>query len=154
MRFDLNNHRRLWGALRVNVPAKQADFFTDLVYMPALEGGHSQQAPSGMVDINLDNGAREFDRALDRAIDAIADGRDPDRALTGAVNDAALFLLREVVADTPIDTGRARASWQIKLADGTRHDSVGLGLTPNADLPGIPARPGRRRRRRPGGPGG
>lgn len=130
MRFELENHRRLWDGLRIDVPTKHADFSTDLVYMPALEDGHSQQAPSGMVDINLANGARQFDRALDRAIANIASGRDPDRELTGAVNDAALFLLREVVVDTPIDTGRARASWQITLAEGVKHDSVSLGLTP------------------------
>ena len=52
-----------------------------------------------------------------------------NRALTGAVNEAALFGLREIVVDTPIDTGRARASWEVTLADGTAHDSAGLGLT-------------------------
>jgi hypothetical protein len=130
-RFELEDHHRLWRTLDVTQPLKEAEVYTDLVYMPALEEGHSRQAPDGMVDINLANGAANLNRALDRAIDWIIDGADPDAALEGALNDGALFLLREIVVDTPIDTGRARGSWEVTLADGTRHDSVGLGLTPS-----------------------
>lgn len=129
-RFELEDHNRLWRTLDVTDPVKDAEVYTDLVYMPPLEDGHSRQAPDGMVDINLANGAANLNRALDRAVDRIIDGADPDRALEGALNDGALFLLREIVVDTPIDTGRARASWEVTLADGSHHGSVDLGLTP------------------------
>lgn len=128
-RFEIESHHRLWRLLDVTAPMKEAEIYTDLIYMPVLEDGHSPQAPDGMVDINLANGAANLNRALDRAIDRIIDGADPDQALEGAMNDGALFLLREIVVDTPIDTGRARASWQVTLADGAHRSSVGLGLT-------------------------
>lgn len=134
-RFEMDDHHRLWQDLRVHHRSFKSDIHTSLTYMPALEDGHSPQAPDGMVDVNLGNGAVMFDRAIDRAVDAIANGADPDRALTSAVNEAALFLLREIVVDTPIDTGRARESWEITLADGVHHNSVDLGLTPPAESP-------------------
>lgn len=129
-RFELVDHHRLWRELRMADGDLTADIYTNLVYMPVLEDGHSRQAPNGMVDINLANGAQMLNRTADRALRAIAAGADPDREMVKAVNEAALFLLREIVVDTPIDTGRARASWQIELADHTHHDSVSLGLTP------------------------
>jgi hypothetical protein len=131
-RFEIEDHHRLWRMLDVTAPIKDAEVSTDLAYMPALEDGHSRQAPDGMVDINLAHGAANLNRALDRAIDRIIDGAAPDGALVGALNDGALFLLREIVVDTPINTGRARASWELTLADGTHHGSVDLGLTPPA----------------------
>ncbi|MNS39862.1 hypothetical protein D3C72_721600 [compost metagenome] len=129
IRVQVEGIPRLADRLRVDAPSKQAEVYSDLVYMPRLEKGWSAQAPEGMVRPNLPEAEQQFRRNVIDAVDAIAQGADADAELAKAVDDAALSLLNRIVPDTPIRTGRARASWEITLTSGEHHDSVSLGLT-------------------------
>lgn len=91
---------------------------SNLVYMGALDDGHSDQSPDGMIDPNKPYIETYLTHAVKEATDAIARGADPTTALREAVTDATMFALRQLVLDTPVDTGRAKGSWTTILPDG------------------------------------
>lgn len=136
--------------LEIEIPAELQELFkgnlpetmeaileTNLEYMMPLEGitkdggnrpGHSPQAPQGMVRINLPQIESNFAQAVNEAMEAIARGENPLDALDDALVDGIMFAAREIVTDTPIDTGLARASWRVVLPDKSEMGSVELGF--------------------------
>lgn len=90
---------------------------SNLEYILALEYGHSQkQAPGGMIRLYRGVYRRILEESLQNAL--YATGYDFQAAAKLGVTEAALRILNEIVARTPVDTGRAKGSWVVTLPGG------------------------------------
>lgn len=92
---------------------------SNLVYMLALEYGHSkQQAPEGWIRRNRDAYARLLRGEIEHALGVYRD--DPVRGVVGGVWMGVLGIAQQIADGTPVDTGRAKGSWVARLPDGKR----------------------------------
>lgn len=110
---------------------------SNLQYMPALDGitkdgqarkPHSEQAPDGITGPARAAIETNFVHAVSDATAAIAKGANALCEMNQAVADATLFGLRELVEGTPVDTGRAKGSWEARLPNGEVKNAVGEGF--------------------------
>lgn len=90
----------------------RASLSSNLVYILALEYGHSTQAPVGMVRVNR---ARIRSIARGELRHAIATNDDPQEAILQAVVGTVLGAEAIIVEDTPVDTGTAKNSWTTRM---------------------------------------
>lgn len=118
---------------------------SNLVYMLALEYGHSQgQAPTGMVRAF----ARQYNEMLLAELTHALQVYGPDvrQAVRAGVSLATLEILRAIAERTPVDTGRAKGDWVATLPGGRRLNPEGTRQISEAQQRAIIRR--RRRRRR------
>jgi hypothetical protein len=94
----------------------EAQILSNLEYIMPLEWGHSGQAPQGMVGAFINDYQDWFVAELRIALDT---SDDLPKALEAGVTMAALQILRAIADRTPVDTGRAKNSWDVVLPDGT-----------------------------------
>lgn len=91
---------------------------SNLEYILALEYGHSQQAPDGMVRRRY---AAHRGMLVEELEEAFREhGLDILKAGQAGVSFAALRIMRDIADKTPVDTGRAKGAWIATLPDGKR----------------------------------
>jgi hypothetical protein len=95
----------------------EAQILSVLEYILPLEWGTSKQAPQGMVGKFIGEYQGWFVEELLHALDVYPN--DLPKALEAGVTMAALRIVRAIADRTPVDTGRAKGSWDVVLPDGT-----------------------------------
>jgi hypothetical protein len=131
----------VWDLLHDVLPNLKAEVFNySIGYMLPLEGlradgssrtPHSADAPNGMVRKNIPAIESYLAVAVGEALESIGNGESPSDAVTAALTDVANFALTTIVADTPVDTGRAWQTWTIKFPGGEFSEAPNVPLSPS-----------------------
>lgn len=94
----------------------EATISSNLTYILALEYGHSEQAPLGMVRRYRNEYRAILREELQEAL--YRTGYDHFAAARAGITEASLRILVRIVDRTPVDTGRAKGSWILTLPSG------------------------------------
>lgn len=94
----------------------EAVISSNLKYILALEYGHSQQAPVGIIRRYRNEYRAILREELQEAL--YRTGYDYAAAARAGITESALRILVKIVERTPVDTGRAKGSWIVTLPGG------------------------------------
>lgn len=119
VRIIMEDTSRLFKQLKMKNPHVESGVKSDSPYMNRLDHGWSKQAPSGITGPTAADVELAVEREMRECANEIAAGANPTRAFERAMTDAAHATLAIVVPATPIDTGAARASWEVEEANGS-----------------------------------
>lgn len=101
---------------------------SNLEYMMALEYGHSNQAPQGMVRIYATEYQVILEANLQHAL--VTYQGDLVKAAKAGVTFGALEIMRAIADRTPVDTGRAKNDWIVTTPDGRQMSDEETGQRP------------------------
>jgi predicted Zn-dependent protease len=99
------------GSLHVS----PATITSNLAYILALEYGHSRQAPDGMYRRQLNALGYMLEEEM---LEAVREFGITQQALDVGIARGAERILVALVEATPVDTGRAKGSWVMRLSNG------------------------------------